>query len=208
MSPYSELFWSVFSRIWTEYGEMLRIFPYSVQIRENKDQSNSEYEHFSRSVWLLWPKVVSSEKGQSRTGLGIFLIFSGLSKFYRKLKTKKIQTSFEVYQQAVKQLIIKVYYIRDHVPLYLWEIEPILKFCIILKYYFRDCPTQILPCGFCAIFLNSFFTKPSKCNLSSMKVKKNIKNISLFYWRYTVLIGGLQTLRPATSGSFISGSIW
>ena len=80
MSPYSELFWSVFSRIWTEYGEMLRIFPYSVQIRENKDQSNSEYEHFSRSVWLLWPKVVSSEKGQSRTGLGIFLIFSGLSK--------------------------------------------------------------------------------------------------------------------------------
>ena len=48
--PYSELFWSVFSRIWIEYGEMLHISPYSVQIRENVDQNNSEYGHFSRSV--------------------------------------------------------------------------------------------------------------------------------------------------------------
>ena len=31
-------FWSAFSRIRTEYGEILRIFPYSVQIRENMDQ--------------------------------------------------------------------------------------------------------------------------------------------------------------------------
>ena len=28
--PYSELFWSAFSRIWTEYGEIPRISPYSV----------------------------------------------------------------------------------------------------------------------------------------------------------------------------------
>ena len=27
--PYSEFFWSVISRIWTEYGEMLCISPYS-----------------------------------------------------------------------------------------------------------------------------------------------------------------------------------
>ena len=39
---YSELFWSVFSRIWTEYGEILRIAPYSVPMRENTDQNNSE----------------------------------------------------------------------------------------------------------------------------------------------------------------------
>ena len=32
--PYSELFWSAFSRIWTEYGEILRISPYSVRMRE------------------------------------------------------------------------------------------------------------------------------------------------------------------------------
>ena len=31
-------FWSVFSRIRTEYGEILRISPYSVRMRKNTDQ--------------------------------------------------------------------------------------------------------------------------------------------------------------------------
>ena len=31
-------FWSVFSRIWTEYGDLLRKSPHSVQMRENTDQ--------------------------------------------------------------------------------------------------------------------------------------------------------------------------
>ena len=43
-------FYSVFSRIWTEYGEVLRISPYSVRMRENTDQKNSVFGHFSRSV--------------------------------------------------------------------------------------------------------------------------------------------------------------
>ena len=47
--PYSELFWSAFSRIRTEYGEIRSIFPYSVRIWENVDQNNSEYGHFLRS---------------------------------------------------------------------------------------------------------------------------------------------------------------
>ena len=38
--PYSDLFWSVFSRIRT--GSLVRM-------RENTDQNNSEYGHFSRS---------------------------------------------------------------------------------------------------------------------------------------------------------------
>ena len=38
--PYLEFFWSAFSRIWAKYGEIL---PYSVRMRENKDQKNSEY---------------------------------------------------------------------------------------------------------------------------------------------------------------------
>ena len=44
--PYSELFWSVLSHIWTEYGEILRVSPYSVRMRENTDQNNSECVHF------------------------------------------------------------------------------------------------------------------------------------------------------------------
>ena len=47
--PYSGFFWSVFSRIWTEYGEILRISAYSVRMRQNADQKNSKYGHFSRS---------------------------------------------------------------------------------------------------------------------------------------------------------------
>ena len=46
--PYSELFWSAFSRIRTEYREIWSISPYSVRMRENTDQNNSEYGHFSR----------------------------------------------------------------------------------------------------------------------------------------------------------------
>ena len=37
--PYSELFWSVFPRIWTEYGEI-----------QNTNQNKSEYVHFFQSV--------------------------------------------------------------------------------------------------------------------------------------------------------------
>ena len=45
-----KLFWSIFSRIRTEYGEIRSISPYSVRMRENADPSNSEYGHFLRSV--------------------------------------------------------------------------------------------------------------------------------------------------------------
>ena len=50
---YSELLWSAFSRIRTEYGEVLRIFPYSVRMRENTDQNNSESGHFFHSEFVL-----------------------------------------------------------------------------------------------------------------------------------------------------------
>ena len=49
--PYSELLWFAFSRIRTEYGEIRSISPYSVEIRENADQNNSEYGNFLRSVF-------------------------------------------------------------------------------------------------------------------------------------------------------------
>ena len=39
----SEFFLSVFSRIWTKYGEILCISLYSARMRENPDQKNSKY---------------------------------------------------------------------------------------------------------------------------------------------------------------------
>ena len=50
-------FWSVFSGIQTEYGEILRISRCSVRMRENTDQKNSEYEHFLRSVQKSYIKA-------------------------------------------------------------------------------------------------------------------------------------------------------
>ena len=47
--PYSESYWSIFSRIRTDYGEIFLISPYSDRIRENTYQNNSEYGHFLRS---------------------------------------------------------------------------------------------------------------------------------------------------------------
>ena len=44
--PYSELLWSVFSRIQIEYGEMRSISSYSVWMRKSMDQKNSEYGNF------------------------------------------------------------------------------------------------------------------------------------------------------------------
>ena len=51
--PYSEFFWSVFSRIRTEHGEIRSTSLYSVQMQGNTDQKNSEQGHFSRSQKFL-----------------------------------------------------------------------------------------------------------------------------------------------------------
>ena len=45
-----ELFWSAFFNILTEYEKTLRMSSHSVRMRENADQNNFEYEHFSCSV--------------------------------------------------------------------------------------------------------------------------------------------------------------
>ena len=55
--PCSELFWSVFSCIRTECGEIRSISPYSVRMRENTDQNNSTYGHFSLRAVLKGEKV-------------------------------------------------------------------------------------------------------------------------------------------------------
>ena len=40
--------------IQSEYGEICSISPYSFRMRENTDQKNSEYGHFSRSEYLSY----------------------------------------------------------------------------------------------------------------------------------------------------------
>ena len=69
-SSFSELLWSVFSLIPTEYGEIRSISTFSVRMRENADQDNSEYGHFSRSdslgIWdYMSPRFAKSQKIKS-----------------------------------------------------------------------------------------------------------------------------------------------
>ena len=55
--PYSEFFWSAFSRIWIDYRDLQSKSPCSVQIRENADQKDSEYRHFLCSDELKFKKL-------------------------------------------------------------------------------------------------------------------------------------------------------
>ena len=54
--PCSEFFWSVFSRIRTEYGDLRSKSPYSFRMRETTNQKNSKYRHFLRNDYkTLYP---------------------------------------------------------------------------------------------------------------------------------------------------------
>ena len=68
--PYSEFFWSVFSRVRTECKDLRSKSPYRVRIQENTDQKNSEYEHFLCSenmsdissffqMWYHWLNILA-----------------------------------------------------------------------------------------------------------------------------------------------------
>ena len=78
--PYSELFWSTFSRIRTKYGD-ISISPYSVWMREDAHQNNSEYGHF-----LLSGNKKSSERLRL---LGITIVKDGLLCKRSSLKPRK-----------------------------------------------------------------------------------------------------------------------
>ena len=70
--PNTEFFWSVFSCIWTEYRDLRSKFPYSVQIRENADQKNSAFGHFSRSLCnILVAEVRKQEMNNMYRGVFI-----------------------------------------------------------------------------------------------------------------------------------------
>ena len=50
--PNTGVFWSVFSHIWTEHGDLLRKLPYSVRMRGNADRKKTPFLDTSRSVCL------------------------------------------------------------------------------------------------------------------------------------------------------------
>ena len=78
--PCSELFWSIFSPTWTEYGEILRISPYSVRMWENADQNNFEHGHFLRSVELrFWTEIKQKNQSLVKRACAVFSFNTYLS---------------------------------------------------------------------------------------------------------------------------------
>ena len=53
--PYLELFWSVFSRIWTEYGdtEILRISPYLVRMWKTRTRITLNTDTFNAVTKII-----------------------------------------------------------------------------------------------------------------------------------------------------------
>ena len=84
-----------FSHIWTEYGEIQSISPYSVRIHENTVQNNSEYGHFSCSENLVskLSTLKTSIRYVPKTSLtrhGDQQMFDGIAPVITSLKPDKI----------------------------------------------------------------------------------------------------------------------
>ena len=89
-------FWSVFSRIWTEYGEILGISPYLVRMRENTDQKKLRtWTHFTQCDSLQILNIFDSKSlaveiiSFSEYGCCDFV----LTKFWRSLGFQRRVTS-------------------------------------------------------------------------------------------------------------------
>ena len=80
------LLWSIFPRIWTEYGEIRSIFSYSVQKRENTDQKKLH-------IWALFT--------QWRSQIIIFVRALALAFVYH------IYSNWQNMIQAVERIIIR-----------------------------------------------------------------------------------------------------
>ena len=109
--PYSELFWSAFSRIRTEYGEILwdirislysvrmrkmrtritpntdtfYLSPYSVRMPENANKNNSKYGHFLRS------EIIYEQFGNNSSAFSFPYICKSIINEYANKQNKKIK---------------------------------------------------------------------------------------------------------------------
>ena len=84
--PYSELFWPVFSRIWTKYGEIRSIYAYLVRMRELRTRISLNMDTFHAVIdifkiaWICWTRFGYSDPRFNRN------IFTSLA---RKLKLER-----------------------------------------------------------------------------------------------------------------------
>ena len=103
--PNSELFWSAFSRIRTEYRKILRITPYSFRMRENADQNNSGCRHFLYSAQfnkIFYQHLQESLATQKQPSLGALVKRS--SESMQQIYRRKLMPKCD-FNKVPKQLI-------------------------------------------------------------------------------------------------------
>ena len=121
--PYSELFWSAFSRIRIKYGEILHLSVFSTNAGKcgrKADQNNSKYGHFLRSVWLfnierwfeimkqrvkLWNKVFDFHKIWCALFLETLVLRFALFPYYRRFLISVLLINFILYIKETENTI-------------------------------------------------------------------------------------------------------
>ena len=102
-------FWSAFSRIWTEYGELRSISLYSVRMRENTDRKNLR-------IWTLFTQCL--RKRMSMKGSADELIINGLKKICGEFCWRKSFFNLEtdLFSNALMGLLSKCLSIKESNP--------------------------------------------------------------------------------------------
>ena len=114
---YLEFFWPAFSRIQTEYGDLLIKSPYSVRMRENTDQKSSERNTF-HAVMLWWKFNCCTVWKVTIFGVFLVPVFS-LSDWVRRDLYSEIRAS--VFLWLFIALLIITEISRQKVP-FIWQI--------------------------------------------------------------------------------------
>ena len=138
------------SRIRTEYKEILRISPCSVQMQKNEDQNNPECGHSLRSAW---------DKNLFRVNNCTFIVRNKNTRSIGWVKSSSTNASQKCQGSRFGVVVQKQ---PRRCPIKKGVLKNLSKFtgkhlaCNFIK---KATPTQVFSCEFWEVFKNTFFTK-------------------------------------------------
>ena len=98
-----ELFWSTFSRVWTEYREKRSISPYSVRMQEKAGQNNSPITfHAVSSLNFSEHKIHVFSKYKSNSILSFSYRIAGIATL---LASERLDSSIDLTCKTVENTI-------------------------------------------------------------------------------------------------------
>ena len=135
----------MFSRIWTEYGGILRILrisPYSVRMWENADQNKSEYGYFLRSYTNMnTPEMYLGPCQKTIMNKTIFARRLYASQMFDRV----LNTSLVPFNQLSRYVLIIGRLVLLVLPRHLQNLLIMMIISSLLKYSLREkCPNTDL----------------------------------------------------------------